>query len=98
MLQNTDRDNGLRSGTSMAKVLEIARDIDGALLLFIRNVLESSVTRIWRKIQAQPYSYIMTRNEFTVFNFFQCCFQGQDHATIAKKRYWDHMLEATVEI
>jgi len=55
------------------------------------HLLETALTGIWRKIEARPASYVMTRNEFAVFNYFQDRFAGQQLAVAAKKRYWDHL-------
>lgn len=78
--------------TSVAHALEIARDSpDGAQDPTVVNVLESALTDIWRKIEAHPTSYVMTRDEFAVFNYYQDRFAGQELATAARKRYWDHL-------
>jgi hypothetical protein len=77
--------------TTVAQALEIARDSpEGARDPTVRNLLESALTGIWRKIEAQPASYVMTRDEFAVFNYFQDRFAGHDLAAAARKRYWDH--------
>ncbi|KAF4625881.1 hypothetical protein G7Y89_g12283 [Cudoniella acicularis] len=73
--------------TTVTQALEIARDSEeGAQDPAIVNILETAVSAIWVKIQAQPTSYVMTRNEFAVFNYFQRRFEGQEVATAAKKR------------
>jgi hypothetical protein len=78
--------------TSVAQALEIARDSpEGAQDSTVVSILESAIAEIWRKIQAQPTSYVMTRDEFAVFNYFQDRFAGQQLATEARKRYWDHL-------
>ena len=78
--------------TTTSQALEIARDSpEGARDPAVTNILESSLGNIWRKIEAQPTSYVMTRDEFAVFNFYQARFAGQQIATAAIKRYWDHL-------
>lgn len=77
--------------TTVAEALEIARESEaGAQDPTVRNLLETAIASIWSKIEAQPTSYVMTRDEFAVFNYFQHRFQGQQLAVAAKKRYWDH--------
>lgn len=77
--------------TSVAQALEIARDSpDGAQDPTVKNILEIALSEIWRKIEAQPTSYVMTREEFAVFNYFQSRFEGQELAVAARRRYWDH--------
>ncbi|KAH8685587.1 hypothetical protein BGZ60DRAFT_362184, partial [Tricladium varicosporioides] len=76
--------------TSVTQALEIARDSEeGARDPTIANVLENAVAAIWARIQDQPQSYVMTRDEFAVFNYFQRRFEGYEVATAARKRYWD---------
>lgn len=78
--------------TTVTQALEIARDSEeGARDPIIVNVLENAVAAIWAKIQDQPQSYVMTRDEFAVFNYFQRRFEGYEVATAARKRYWDHL-------
>ncbi|KAF5619020.1 hypothetical protein F52700_11880 [Fusarium sp. NRRL 52700] len=74
----------------VARSLEIARESpDGASYPSIREILESALEEIWTKVQDQPDSYIMTRDEFAVFNFFQQRFVGDKMAMAARKRYWE---------
>lgn len=78
--------------TSVTQALEVARDSpEGAQDPTVVSILEGAVANIWRKIEAQPTSYVMTRDEFAVFNYFQGRFAGQQLATDARKRYWDHI-------
>ncbi|EWY80614.1 hypothetical protein FOYG_16553 [Fusarium oxysporum NRRL 32931] len=73
----------------VAQSLDIARDSpDGASYPSIRQILESALEEIWTKVQDQPDSYVMTRDEFAVFSFFQHRFTGDKMAVAARKRYW----------
>jgi hypothetical protein len=79
-------------GTSVAQALEIARDsAEGAQDPAVARILETALAEIWGKIQAQPTSYVMTRDEFAVFNYFQERFEGEELAVSARKRYWDYL-------
>jgi hypothetical protein len=56
-----------------------------------KAVLLKEVTRIWRNIQAEPGSYVMSNLEFAVFN----CYRNNPdyHNTTgqqAVQRYWNH--------
>jgi len=78
--------------TTVAQALETARDSpEGARDPTVVNILETALTEIWRKIEAHPTSYVMTRDEFAVFNYFQERFAGQELAAAARKRYWDRL-------
>ncbi|OAA60710.1 hypothetical protein ISF_05749 [Cordyceps fumosorosea ARSEF 2679] len=74
------------------QALEIARESPaGAADATVRKILDQAITHIWRKIQAEPDSYIMTRDEFSVFNYFQHRFVGDETAVAARARYWNSM-------
>lgn len=76
---------------AVAQALEIARESpDGASDPTVSKILEMALSQIWGKVQAQPDSYVMSRDEFAVFNFFQHRFNGDNKAVKARKRYWDH--------
>ena len=78
------------SNVTVVQALEYARDSeDGARDPTVRTVLQIAVQDIWDRIQAQPLSYVLTRDEFAVFNYFQDQYQNQQ-AVAARKRYWDH--------
>ena len=91
-----DNDGDTRLGeametTTVAQALEAARDSpEGAQDPTVIGILETALGRIWGRIQAQPLSYVMTSQEFAVFNYFQHRFDGQEVAIEARKRYWDH--------
>ena len=77
---------------SVTDALEIARDTpEGAEDATVASILESAITEIWDKIEAEPTSYVMTRDEFAIFNYFQSRFEGNEVAALAIKRYWDHL-------
>ncbi|EQL03763.1 hypothetical protein G6O67_004425 [Ophiocordyceps sinensis] len=76
---------------AVAQALEIARESpDGASDPTVSKILEHALAHAWGKVAAQPESYVMTRDEFAVFNFFQHRFTGDGVAVAARKRYWDN--------
>lgn len=94
-MSNTDSNHGAvrhQAITTVAQALEAARDSpEGAQDPTVVRILEAALTEIWRRIEAQPASYVMTRDEFAVFNYFQGRFAGQQLAVAARRRYWDHL-------
>lgn len=77
---------------AVRQALELARESpDGAQDATICKILEVAITGIWGKVQDQPGSYVMDRDEFAVFNYFQHRFKGDAVAVAARKRYWDHL-------
>ncbi|KHN96960.1 uncharacterized protein MAM_05069 [Metarhizium album ARSEF 1941] len=76
---------------AVAQALEIARESpDGASDPTVSKILENALAQIWGKVRDQPNTYIMTRDEFAVFNFFQHRFVGDNDAVGARRRYWDN--------
>jgi hypothetical protein len=77
--------------TTVAQALEVARESpEGAEHPTVSAILEGALVHIWSRIQARPRTYLMTRQEFAVFNYFQHRFQGDEVAVAARRRYWDH--------
>jgi hypothetical protein len=88
---HTNSSNSSSSSNEVAQALEIARESpDGAKDPVISNILETALAQIWARVQAQPDAYVMSRDEFAVFNYFQHRFQGDKIAVAARRRYWDN--------
>lgn len=77
--------------TTVAQALEVARESpDGARDPTIAAILEAALAQLWSKVESQPDSYVLTRDEFAVFNYFQHRFRENNLATAARRRYWDN--------
>ncbi|KAM3451814.1 hypothetical protein MY8738_008520 [Beauveria namnaoensis] len=75
---------------AVAHALEIARESpDSFWDSAFSNILEKALTQIWDQVQAHPCSYVMSRGQFAVFNFFQHRFIDNKDAIATRKRYWD---------
>jgi hypothetical protein len=75
----------------VTQALEIARESpDGAADPTISNILEGALSHLWSKVQAAPEAYIMSKDEFSLFNFYQHRFEGDQMAVMARRRYWDN--------
>ncbi|KAI0412653.1 hypothetical protein F5X98DRAFT_379518 [Xylaria grammica] len=73
------------------EALEIARDSpEAASHGVIRDLLELALEGIWHRILADD-RYVMSRDEFAIFNFFQGRFRNSAVAMAARKRYWDNL-------
>lgn len=76
---------------TVAQALEIARESpDGAMDPTVSSILENAIAQIWSKVQSHPDSYVMSRDEFAVFNYFQHRFHGDKAADAARSRYWSN--------
>ncbi|KAI0973952.1 hypothetical protein F4678DRAFT_392389 [Xylaria arbuscula] len=74
------------------QALEVARDSpEAACHGTIRDLLESALSGIWDRILADESGYVMSRDEFAIFNYFQDRFRNNPMAMTARKRYWDNM-------
>lgn len=78
------------------RAIDIARNTEGELDPTVSEYLEHAVGDIWGRIQMQPDSYILTKDEFAVFNFYVRRFEGLPQAQEAVARYWQHAAEPTV--
>ena len=69
------------------RAIDIARNTEGALDPNVNAYLEAAIRDIWARIEANPTTYILTRDEFPVFNYYRQRFD----TTIAEQavdRYW----------
>lgn len=88
---NTSAD-GVGSLT-IQRAIDVARNTEGDLDPTVNNFLEGVYKDIWDHINSQPDLYILTRDEFAVFNYYQQRLAGNQLAEAAIKRYWDHARE-----
>lgn len=84
--------NASLDAETVRRALEVARNSeDGNISPHISAILDAAVAAVWRRVQSQPNTYVMTPNEHAVFNyFFQTKFQGNEVARRAVQRYWHH--------
>ena len=75
------------------RAVDIARNTEGDLDPSVQSYLDGALNEIWNRINLQPDSYILTSDEFAVFNFFRLRFQGNSVAEQAVARYWRNIEE-----
>ncbi|EME84296.1 uncharacterized protein MYCFIDRAFT_182312 [Pseudocercospora fijiensis CIRAD86] len=71
------------------RAVDIARNSEGELDARVSAYLETAISDIWTRINISPDSYLMTQDEFAVFNFYRARFKGEVAET-AVARYWTH--------
>lgn len=76
------------------RAIDIARNSEGELDPSVSNYLEGALSDIWSRVTASPDDYIMTKDEFAVFNFYRSRFDENVVAEQAVARYWTHTYEA----
>lgn len=72
------------------KAIDIARNSEGELEPRLADYLEAALKDIWDRVSRLPDDYILTRDEFAIFNFFIRRFEGSPIAQRAIDRYWRH--------
>jgi len=75
------------------RALDIARNTEGKLDPTVNNFLETAIRDIWGRIQTQPDTYVLTKDEFAVFNFFVRRFDRFSETERAIARYWQNARE-----
>lgn len=82
-----------------AKALEIAKNCeDGSVPPSVTQVLERAIYELWQRIQAQPTSYVMNKEEFIVFNYYRSRFANSAAAQQAVARFWNNFSGDSTEI
>ena len=76
------------------RAIDIARNTEGELDPTVHEYLEGAVGEIWNRINEQKDSYILSRDEFAVFNYYIRRFEGDSVAEQAVDRYWRNTAEA----
>ena len=76
---------------TLTKALEIAKDNqNGQIPSAVTTLLERSIGDTWRKIQAQPNTYVMTKDQFAVFSYYRGRYDNNPIAQHAVARFWNH--------
>ncbi|KAJ5160630.1 uncharacterized protein N7482_007634 [Penicillium canariense] len=73
------------------RALEQARNCeDGAVDPQTTAILEAAITELWTRIQADPDNYVLSRDEFALFNYFLERYRGSTVAQRAVARFWNN--------
>ncbi len=76
--------------SALQRALEIARSTDQADLdPVLRDLLERAFAEVWDRIRANPTTYILTKDEFAVFNFYQNRWPSHELGESATARFWN---------
>ncbi|KAF2141588.1 uncharacterized protein K452DRAFT_228332 [Aplosporella prunicola CBS 121167] len=76
---------------TLLQALNIMRESEGTEHVdpAVADVLDRELQSIWKKLRAQPDSYILTRDEYSLFNLYRHNYPNDDVATKAIQRFWD---------
>ena len=76
---------------SVPKALELVRNSEtGEVHPSVDATLERAIGTLWNRIKADPNRYVMTKDEFAVFNYFRARFSGDETARKAVGRFWNN--------
>lgn len=69
------------------RAIDIARNTEGDLDPSVTSYLEHAIAEITNRLNSQPDTYVLSKDEFAVFNYYRQRFSG-DVAERAVDRYW----------
>ena len=79
---------------SINQLLEMVRNSEpGQEPATARAELEEAIRTLWSRIRANSSSYVMSKDEFALFNYYRSRYSSGSDAAIsasATKRFWDH--------
>ncbi|KAF4551704.1 Hypothetical protein D9617_12g035920 [Elsinoe fawcettii] len=75
---------------SIQTALEIARNSDSEIDPIVLRFLEGQIADLWSRIETHPGSYVMTKDEFALFNYFVTRYKDSDLTEKAIARFWQH--------
>lgn len=87
---------------NVCKALEIAREsTDGYVEPKINDILEAAISDVRRRLEAQPDTYVLSRDEFALFNYyrrskFNDSPLAQKIAQTATERFWNNYKQNSI--
>ncbi|THY31603.1 hypothetical protein D6D01_02852 [Aureobasidium pullulans] len=88
MAQRDSMDIGDSGVLDIQRALDIARNTEGDLDHFVAKYLEEQLTGVWNRLESRPDSYVLSKDEFAIFNFFVGRYQESAVAEKAIARFW----------
>jgi hypothetical protein len=78
------------SSLTIQKALDIVRNSEGSVDEAVSDYLESQLREIWDRIEAEPESYILSKDEFALFNYYRDRAPSSSLAQSAVQRFWNN--------
>ncbi|KAF2736361.1 hypothetical protein EJ04DRAFT_171350 [Polyplosphaeria fusca] len=75
---------------TLQQALDIARNSERGVDPRINAHLERKISELWSKLNAQPNTYIFTKDEGALFTYYRQRFHGSPVAQQAVARFWNH--------
>ena len=83
------------SSLTIQKALDIARNSEGTVDPVVRDYLERQLRAVWDNIEAAPETYVLSKDEFALFNFYRERASSNALAQAAVRRFWDNYTAAS---
>ena len=98
LIQSSDMGNGAEPNgvgvLTLQRALDVARNSEGTLDPAIAAYLERELANTWARILHQPDTYLMTKDELSLFNYYRARFERNPRdsaiARAAIDRFWRH--------
>ena len=75
---------------TIQRALDIARNSEGYVDPTIYQYLERCLQDVWTRLHQAPDTYVFSRDEFALFNFYRARFASSEIAQRAVRRFWDN--------
>ena len=90
MSSYTSMSSNADSHLSIQSALEVVRNAEGEVDPTVTDFLVRTVESIWDRIQAEPDDYVLSKDEFALFNFYVNRYRSVDSEATEKAvaRFW----------
>jgi len=88
MTQRDSMDIDSAALLDIQRALDIARNTDGDLDHSVEKYLEDQLAVVWTRLESRPNSYVLSKDEFAIFNYFVGRYQDSEVAEKAIARFW----------
>jgi len=90
MANGTSSSSTTPSQAGITRLLALVRDNEtGNNPASVMETLEQAIGLLWSRIQAASDSFVMTKEEFALFNYYRARFTNSPVAKGAVERFWD---------
>jgi hypothetical protein len=73
---------------SLSQAIEYAQNSEGGVEQRLAQHLEKKLGEVYARMQAQPTSYMLARDEFALLNYYRSRFGDSELIKTATKRFW----------
>ncbi|KAG9947183.1 hypothetical protein KCU85_g5982, partial [Aureobasidium melanogenum] len=88
MAQRDSMDIDINGVLDIQRALDIARNTEGDLDYSVAKYLEEQLAEVWGRLESRPNSYVLSKDEFAIFNYFVGRYCDSEVAEKAIARFW----------